>query len=109
VKSGPSRVAAIRAYAERRERETTRASPCWWVLTFTDDAGDHLGTIISRGRSDVEAIKRTHVRGINPGGEVCCYTVPMAGDPPEDTGNRLFVDVDEAAAVLREWRAREAS
>ena len=42
-----------------------------WYLSFADDdSGGFLGAVIIKARSFLEAVDKTHMLGINPGGEV---------------------------------------
>ncbi len=51
----------------------------WWWLSFADEDG-FRGVCIVRARGLVPAIARTHLLGINPGGEVQGAELPEANE-----------------------------
>ena len=47
----------------------------WWWLSFAGEEG-FRGAVLTRARGFISAIERTHLLGINPGGEVRGVEVP---------------------------------
>jgi hypothetical protein len=61
----------------------------WYYLSFADDEKFRGGVIIE-GFSDLDAVSRSHMCGLNPGGEVMMIPVPNVYIPPEKFRNRLL-------------------
>lgn len=59
----------------------------WW-LSFANDAG-FLGVVIAEGASLELAVRETHARGCNPGGQVAGFS--FAIDDPDVQQDRQFV------------------
>lgn len=87
------------------------ASPLgWWYLSFADGklptGTQFLGAIVVRARGFLDAVRQTHRRGINPGGEVQGVDVPAEWNPPEAFVNRLL-SREDIAEMDRQIAARD--
>jgi hypothetical protein len=47
----------------------------WWWLSFADESG-FLGAVLTRAHGFVTAVTKTHMLGVNPGGEVRGMEIP---------------------------------
>lgn len=85
--------------------EQTLGQPSWWWLSFCDPGkpkGEKfLGVAIVQANGFALAITETHLRGINPGGEVAFQEIPpeVGHDEFASFCNRLLTR-GEAEAVL---------
>lgn len=67
-----------RAWKARRDRMIAvelMGPEHWWWLSFVDDSG-FRGAILTRANGIGTALTKTHLLGINPGGEVCGIEIP---------------------------------
>lgn len=74
----------------------------WWWLSFADDRG-FLGVVITHAPNFLSAVLSTHVRRINPGGEVNGWPFPAEiGDPAPRWRDRLL-NRDETNQASLDW------
>lgn len=77
-----------RAKVQRVAEETTVPDGAWWYFSFADadlpKGTQFLGAVFVRGCSLPDAITRSHVLGINPGGEVASI-----GPIPDETAQAI--------------------
>lgn len=69
----------------------------WHYLSFADET--FLGGAIVKARGVAGAVMLCHSMGINPGGEVACFSLPDEILPPEQYRNRLLTKSD----ILEFW------
>lgn len=75
----------------------------WWWFSFVDsDTGEFLGGCLVRGITAKEALLRSHLLKINPGGEAAFQPVPADMPPPEVYCDRLLTRA-ECEALDQEW------
>lgn len=76
----------------------------WWWLSFANAKG-HLGIALVRASDFRSAVRESHRRGCNPGGEVAGWPFPAAlglGDPSARWQYRVMTRA-EADEMSREW------
>lgn len=65
----------------------------WWYLSFAENGW--LGACIVEASSEMEAVRETWRREINPGGEVVLFNLTSVGvAPPKQLVNRLLDRAD---------------
>ena len=108
---GLTREEADRWMIRRRARDANESSKkagsadrlAWWWLSFADpdlpEGSRFLGAAIVRARSGDDALRATHVFGLNPGGEVMGQAIP-AGIDVDGVAYRLL-SADDCAAFER--------
>lgn len=70
-----------------------RAEPeQWFYLSFADE--EFNGAVIIRAHGIADATMKTHVLGINPGGQVISVPIPTKKLPAETYRNRLLSKAD---------------
>jgi len=66
----------------------------WWWLSFADadrpEGEQFLGGLFLRGSTLAGVITESHVRGLNPGGEVQTIELPPEVDVPAPWAERLL-------------------
>lgn len=68
----------------------------WWYLSFVSDAGFLGATIVEvagdseTDEASIEAVKRAHQLGVNPGGQVLGFKMPEPCACPLEWRNRLL-------------------
>lgn len=50
----------------------------WWWLSFADETGN-LGVAVVPGDDEMTAVLVSHNLGINPGGEIQMFELPLEG------------------------------
>ena len=76
----------------------------WWWLSFADPDG-FRGVVITHAPDFISAVRSTHARRINPGGEVNGWSMPDEaglGDPAPRWRDRLL-NKFEAALASEDW------
>lgn len=73
------------AHVAKMHDEEARNPEQWWYLSFVDPrrpkGTQFLGACVVRGRGILTAMRRAHVVGCNPGGEVACFAVGQEMPP----------------------------
>lgn len=66
----------------------------WWWLSFADQTrpkgNQFLGVVIIEAITLDQAITQSHLRGLNPGGEILSFQIPYDRIPDEQFRNRLL-------------------
>ena len=65
----------------------------WYYLSFAE--GQWLGCVTVEADDEIEAVRKSHRIGCNPGGSVLVVTVPEGFTPPASTVDRLITDKEE--------------
>lgn len=80
----------------------------WWWLSFADgkrpEGEQFLGALFLRGYTLPAVITESHLRGLNPGGEIQAIELPPGIEPPEKWTERLL-SREEIAEMDREMGA----
>lgn len=74
-------------------------SKCWWWLSFCDttkpEGQQFLGVAIVEAHGIATAMIVTRDKGINPGGQIAAWALPLDAKIPENFTNKLLTK-DEA-------------
>jgi hypothetical protein len=82
-----------------------------WLSFADEETGKFNGAVITQGEDIIEAIKRAHMLGINPGGQVLGHKIPQEAMKHIKYSQINCVLNKSAAQELADyldWKAREA-
>jgi hypothetical protein len=86
--------------AIRGHRRNMMANLRWYYLSFADDGKGWLGATCVEACSIKDAIRVSHERGINPGGEV--LTIPLTPhEPPEEAKYKFMKTEEEVCRIFK--------
>jgi hypothetical protein len=90
------------------EQETEVRLSGWWAISFADpgrpEGEQFLGLVVVPGPSFESAILRSHIMGVNPGGEAAGIAILDGRLPTESWRNRLLSKAE--ALELQAWGER---
>lgn len=86
--------------------EINGAESSMYYLSFADDSG-FLGCAIVSAFGPTDAVRQTHLKGINPGGEVMMHPIPNGTPIPDDWKNRLLSLADMERLGMMPAKAKD--
>jgi len=62
----------------------------WFYMSFVSEHEGFLGGLYIQDTDVISAIRQSHLRGLNPGGDVALIEVPSGYEPSPEVRDRLL-------------------